>query len=251
MKKLLLLGCLILLTACQPATATQPPALSFFPTETPLPTPVPATATPEPTSTPEPSPTPFPRFFTNEFDSSLAGWVILQAGNEAVPNINTENSRLVLQMDSPHTWLYALYGAEDYADVRVDISFENRAGSPSSAGLICRYSEEKGWLEFNISNDGNYSVLYGTWLDTGIADYLPIVSGQSEYIKLDNSPQEIGMTCQDTTLLLYINGKLFRSVDVSRFEVLEGKVGITASSFENTPVITAFDQVTVSEPATP
>lgn len=250
MKKLLI-GCLLLLTACQPATATQPQAPSFFPTETPLPTPIPASATPEPTFTPEPSPTPLPRFFTNEFDSSLAGWVILQAGNDAVPNINTGNNHLVLQMDSPHTWLYVLYGAEDYTDVRVDTSFENRAGSPSSAGLICRYSEEKGWIEFNISNDGAYNVLYGTWLDTGIADYLPIVSGQSEYIKLDNSLQEIGMTCQDTTLLLYINGKLFRNVDVSRYETLEGKVGIAAASFEDIPVINAFDKVTVSEPVTP
>ena len=248
MKKLLI-GCLLLLTACQSATPT--PAPSFFPTETPLPTPIPATATPEPTFTPEPTSTPLPRFFTNEFDSSLAGWVILQAGNDAVPNINTGNSTLILQMDSPHTWLYVLYGAEDYTDVRVDASFENRAGSQSSAGLICRYSEEKGWIEFNISNDGAYNVLYGTWLDTGIADYLPIVSGQSEYIKLDNSLQEIGMTCQDTTLLLYINGKLFRNVDVSRYETLEGKVGIAAASFEDIPVINAFDKVTVSEPVTP
>ena len=248
MKKLLI-GCLLLLTACQSATPT--PAPSFFPTETPLPTPIPATATLEPTFTPEPTSTPLPRFFTNEFDSSLAGWVILQAGNDAVPNINTGNSSLILQMDSPHTWLYVLYGAEDYTDVRVDASFENRAGSPSSAGLICRYSEEKGWIEFNISNDGAYNVLYGTWLDTGIADYLPIVSGQSEYIKLDNSLQEIGMTCQDTTLLLYINGKLFRNVDVSRYETLEGKVGIAAASFEDIPVINAFDKVTVSEPVTP
>jgi len=250
MKKLLLTGCLILLIACQPATASQTPAPSFFPTETPLPpTPIPATVTPEPTFTPEPSPTPLPRFFTNEFDSSLAGWVILQGGNDAVPNISTDNSQLLLQMDSPHTWLYVLYGAADYTDVRVDTVFEPRAGMPSFAGLICRYSEEKGWIEFNISNDGNYTVLYGTWLDTGVADYLPVVSGQSEYIKLDNSSQELGMTCKGTVLELYINGKIFRNVDVSRFEVVEGKVGVTVSSFENIPVTTAFDRVTVSEPA--
>ena len=250
MKKLFLIGCLILLTACQTATPT--PAPSFFPTETSLPpTPIPDTATPEPTFTPEPSPTPLPRFFTNEFDSSLAGWVILQAGNEATPNINSGDGHLTLQMDSPHTWVYALYGAEDYADVRVDASFEFRQGDQSSVGLICRYSEEKGWIEFNVSNDGTYNILYGTWLDTGIADYLPVASGPSEYIKLDNSPQEIGLTCQGTTLFLYINGKLFRNMDISRFEVVAGKVGLTVASFENTPVITAFDKVTVSEPVAP
>jgi hypothetical protein len=38
-------------------------------------------------------------------------------------------------------------------------------------------------------------------------------------------------------------------MDVSRFEVVPGKVGFTVASFENTPVITAFDKVTVNEPA--
>ena len=249
MKKLLI-GFLILITsACQPASPT--PSPSLFPTSTPPPTPIPATASPEPSPTPAPSPTPFPRFFTDEFNSSLAGWVILQAGNDAVPNIAAADSRLTLQMDLPHTWTYALYGAQDYTDVQVDTAFEFRAGADSSAGLICRYSEEKGWIEFNITSDGNYNVLYGTWLDTGIASYLPVVDGQSEYIRLDNSPQQIGLTCTGSTLFLYINGKLFRNVDVSRFEAVEGKVGIAAASFENVPAVTSFDQVAVSEPPIP
>src|SRR6266545_2976567 len=93
MKKLLI-GCLILITACQQATPT--PVAPLFPTETPPPTPIPITDTPAPTPTLEPSPTSFPQFFTNEFDSSLAGWAILQAGNDSAPNVNTENSRLLV-----------------------------------------------------------------------------------------------------------------------------------------------------------
>ena len=58
---------------------------------------------------------------------SLAGWVILQAGNDAVPDIKTENSRLILQMDSPYTWVYALYGAQDYDNIRIDTKFVNQA----------------------------------------------------------------------------------------------------------------------------
>lgn len=247
MKKLLL-GCLILLAACQPATATQTPEPSFFPTSTPPPTPVPATNTPEPTPTLEPSPTPLPRFFTSQFDSSLAGWVILQAGNDSVPNINNDNGDLVMQMDSPYTWVYALYGPEDYADVRIEAQFENRAGSPSAIGLVCRYSDEAGWLEYNISTDGTYNVLYGSWLSVGIADYLPVISGSSKEIGPSGSAQKIGMTCSGNTLQLYINGTLVRSVDVTRYDLAEGKIGLTASSFENTPVIAAFDWVTVGEP---
>src|SRR5262245_7025031 len=116
MKKIII-GCLFILTACQ-ATATSTPVAPLFPTATLAPTSIPVTDTPAPTSTLELTSTPLPRFFTNEFDSSLAGWVILQAGNDAVPNIKTESSNLILQMDLPYTWVYVLYGAQDYDSVR-------------------------------------------------------------------------------------------------------------------------------------
>lgn len=246
MKKILLIGCLILITACQTETPTPKP--SSFPTATLPPTPVSVTNTPEPTPTLEPTPTPLPRFFTQEFDSSFAGWVILQAGKETIPNIAIENGTLRFQMDSPYAWLYALYGAEDYADVHVETEFVNSALSPASIGLVCRYSETDGWFEFNVSTDKTYSVLYGRWLDTGIADYLPIMGGSSKEIGQSGETQHIGLTCSGTTLYLRINGNIVRSVDVSSYELAEGRVGLTASSFENIPVIAVFKRVTVSEP---
>jgi hypothetical protein len=245
MKKLLI-GCLLLLTACQSATPT--PSASLFPTETPLPTPVPVTDTPAPTPTLEPTPTPFPLFFTNEFDSSITGWVILQAGNDSVPNIKNENSKLILEMDSPYTWVYGLYGAQDYTDVRVDTKFVNNALSPASIGLVCHYSETDGWFEYNVTTDGTYTVLYGKWLSNGIADYLPVIDGSSNAIQQSGLDQQIGLICTDTTLTLLIDETLIRNVDVSRFELMSGKVGVTASSFENTPVIASFDWVKVSAP---
>ncbi|MEP7134374.1 MAG: hypothetical protein ABI904_05530 [Chloroflexota bacterium] len=246
MKKLLLFGFLIFTSACQTATPTLAPSL--FPTSTPPPTPISVTVSPEPSPTFEPSPTPFPRLFTEDFNSSLTGWVILQAGNDAVPNIKTEGSNLILQMDFPYTWLYALYGAQDYANTRIDAQFTSRALTPSAAGLICRYSDDGGWFEYNISTDGTYNVLYGKWLSTGIADYLPIMDGTSNEIQPTGTTQKIGLTCSDTTLWLYINDKLIRKVDVSRYVLTAGKVGLAASSFENTPVVIGFDSVTLSEP---
>jgi hypothetical protein len=246
MKKLLI-GCIILITACQPA-ATSTPVAPLFPTATPTPTLIPVTDTLAPTATLEPTPTPLPRLFTNEFDTSLAGWVILQAGSDAVPNIKTENSNLILQMDSPYTWVYAVYGAEDYDNIRVDAKFVNNALSPASIGLICRYSETDGWLEYNILTDGTYNVLYGKWLSSGIADYLPILSASSNAIQPSGTPQEIGLICSDTTLSLFVDQTLIRRVDVTSYKLATGKVGIAASSFENTPVIAAFDWVKVSEP---
>jgi hypothetical protein len=245
MKKLLL-GCLLLITACQSATPTS--VAPLFPTATLPPSPIPATASPEPSPTLEASPTPFPRFFTHEFDSSLAGWVILQAGNDAVPNITTENSRLLIQMDAPYIWVYALYGAQDYEDVRVETKFVNNALSPASMGLICHYSETDGWFEYNVSTDGTYNVLFGKWLTSGIVDYLPILDGSSNEIQQSGTEQQIGLVCSEATLALYINEKLIRNVEVSRYELAGGKVGVTASSFENTPVIASFDWVNISEP---
>jgi len=246
MKKLLLLGFLLLPSACQPATSTPAPLL--FPTSTLQPTPIPATASHQPSSTPAPSSTPFPRFFIEQFDSSLAGWVILQAGNDSVPNVKSEKSNLSLQMDSPYTWLYALYGAQDYSNIHIDAQFTNRALTPSSAGLMCRYSDADGWFEYNVSTDGTYNVLYGRWLSVGIAEYLPISDGTSNKIQPSGSTQTVGLTCSDSTLWLYINDTLIRKVDVSRYEPTEGKIGLAASSFENTPIVIGFDSVTLSEP---
>ena len=247
MKKLLLIG-FIFLAACQPATPTS--IASPFPTAT-IPasqTPIPDTVTPAPTPTIEVTSTPLPRLFTNEFDSALEGWTILQTGNDAAPIIKTENSNLILQMDSPFVWAYTIYDAQDYDNIRMDARFTNQAGSPASIGLICRYSETDGWLEYNVSTDGTYNVLYGQWLANGIADYLPVLSGSSNAIQPSGASQEIGLLCSGTTLSLFIDQTLIRSVDVSRFQLARGKIGVTASSFENTPVIAAFDWVKVSEP---
>lgn len=252
MKKLLLIGCLVFITSCQTATST--PEASLFPTETippSSPTPIPASQTPEPTPTLEPTPTPLPRLFTNQFDASLAGWVILQAGNDAIPNIAAENGALRLQMDSPYTWLYALYSPFDYSDIYIETEFINSALSPASAGLICRYSETDGWLEYNVSTDGAYNVLYGQWLDTGIADYLPIIDGVYQNVDQSGATQQIGLTCSGSTLRLHINDIIVRSVDVSSYQLSSGKVGLTASSYENTPVVVVFNSVTVSESPSP
>ncbi len=249
-KQILLLGLLLLTSACQTATETSTSLPPLFPTETSpaSSTPIPVTVTPQSTPTLEPTPTPLPRLFTNEFDSSLAGWVILQGGSDSVPNVKTENSDLILQLDSPYTWLYVLYGAQDYEDVHIETQFVTRSGSPAFIGLICRYSETDGWLEYNVSTDGMYTVLYGKWLANEVADYVPILSGSSSEIQPIGASQQIGLTCSDTILSLYVNQNLIRRVDVSSYELGEGKLGITASSFENVPAVTAFDWVKVSEP---
>lgn len=245
MKKLII-GLLLIMTACQSATPT--PVATLPPTETPTPSPIPPTDTPEPTSTPEPTVTPYPMFFTDEFDASSAAWTMLQAGSEATPNMTVEGSRLLIQTDSPYTWIYSLYSPQEYGDVRIDTKFVNNALSPASAGLICRYSDTDGWLEYNVTSDGTYNLLYGQWLSSGVADYLPVVNGSSSAIPQSGMELQIGLICTGTTATLLINDTVIRNADVSRFELASGKVGLAASSYENTPVIVSFDSFKVGEP---
>jgi len=248
MKKLLATGLLLLTAACQTATPTPTPSLPPTATATLLPSPLPATSTPEPTFTPAPFPTPFPRFFTQEFDSPLTGWDILQAGSETSPNVNVEGGALRLQMDIPYAWLYAIYSAEEYADVYIEAEYVNSALTPAAAGLVCRYTQTDGWLEYNVLTDGTYNVLYGKWLDSGIADYTPILDGTTTAIKQSGDIQQIALTCSGTTLYLYLNGNIIRSVNVEGYNLPPGKAGLTAASFENAPVIAVFNWVTIREP---
>jgi hypothetical protein len=235
MKKLFFLGCLILTIACQGAATTTPsrePISSSQP-----PTTVPATEIS----------TPGPKYFTEEFNTSLNAWSFFQTGGEANPSASLENGKLRLDISSPQTWYYLVYNPYEYKNITISTKL---TGTPSgSMGLICRYSESKGWYEFNVSSDGSYTVLLGKWLAQGIAKYTPIASdtiGQPQAGGLD---YEITMTCQDNNLFLYVNEKLLRKLDVTHYALTEGRIGINTSSFTETPMTASFDWVKVSAPS--
>jgi hypothetical protein len=245
MKKIFLIGCLTLLTACNlgVSTATAPIPSLQAPTQTP-----PLLATPTQTVTPAPTltPTPVPLFFTEEFNTDMSAWTSFTTGGEIPPSIEITNDQLRVSLQSPNTWYYAIHNAHDYEDVFVTTKF---TGSPTgSAGLICRYTDE-GWIEYNIASDGTYNLLIGSWVAEGIAQYRPILNDTVEYIKPGTFEYEAGLTCQGNFVSLHVNGKLFRKFDISPyFEATSGKVGINASSFDDAPANIQFDSFQVSEP---
>jgi hypothetical protein len=244
MKKLFLIGCLILTSACQ-ATPPAPQAES-----TPLvtiPTPV-QFASPTPTLSPPSMFTaaPVPLYFTAEFNADMSAWTTFQTGGAQSPVTALENDSLHITLASPNTWYYAVHNAHEYSSVFVSAKF---SGSPSgSAGVICNYSEANGWYEFNLASDGTYNILFGQWLSAEIAQYQPILRDRTEYLQVGNLNYEIGLTCANNTLFLYINGKLFRKIDVTRYGLTSGKIGVAAASFDETPMNAIFDWVKVSPP---
>jgi hypothetical protein len=200
------------------------------------------TFTPAPTLTP----TPVPLFFTEEFNTDLGAWTSFQTGGAEAPTVHLENDFLRIDLSSPDTWYYAIHNAHVYSDVFISAKF---LGTPSgSLGVICDYSESNGWYEFNLASDGTYSVLFGQWLAQGIAQYSPIATDTIEYLRSGNLDYEIGLTCQENILFLYINGKLFRKLDVAHYGLTEGRIGISVSSFDEAPMIATFDWVKVDKP---
>ncbi|MBC7877660.1 MAG: hypothetical protein H7Y59_10875 [Anaerolineales bacterium] len=241
MKKLLI-GWLILITACQSASSTPIPE---SPTATIQPPPETATATTTRSATPSPTLTltPVPKYFTEEFNSDMSAWVSFQTAGETTPTATIENDMLRVDISSRDTWYYAIHNSNEYKNVSISAKFN---GAPSgSAGVICNYSES-GWYEFNLASDGTYSILLGQSLADGIAKYIPITTDAASYLQAGNLSYEIGLACQENFLLLYINGTLIRNIDVSNYGLPDGKIGITASSFTE-PMTAYFEWIKVSE----
>lgn len=240
MKKLiLLLGSLTLMAACQVAAAK--PVSVSTPTTTLRPTPVSATTTP----TDAPPPTPPPLYFTEEFDTASTFWEFFQTGGTNTPLTTFENGTLRIDISAPHTWYLGIHNAHTYSNIL--ITAKSSVTPTGSIGLICRYDVSKGWFEFNVASDGTYSVLFGQWLAPDIAQYKPIATDSIRHFDAGNLDYEIGLSCQDNSLLLYVNGELLRKRDIEGFELNEGNIGITAASFQETPMTAIFEWVKVDE----
>jgi hypothetical protein len=240
MKKLLI-GCLILLTACQSVSST--PTAEPSPTATLQPPTETATATTTFTPAPTFTSTPVPMYFTDEFNTDMNSWVSFQTSGDAAPTVALANDTLQVGISSPDTWYYAVHDPHKYQNVFISAKFT--VAPSGSAGLICNYSES-GWYEFNVASDGSYSILLGQMLSDGIAQYTPIANDFSSYLQAGNLSYEIGLACQENVLLLYVDGTLIRNKDVANYGLPEGKVGITAASFDGIPMTASFEWVKVS-----
>jgi hypothetical protein len=204
-------------------------------------TPSPAPVTPSVTATPA------PRSFTEEFNSNAPEWNLLQIDNgQLIPGPSTRDGFLVFDLAAANQWVYALYEPQDYGDVVIETQIQSRTAGDGAAGIVCRYDENRGWYELNIFADQTYVLLFGQWLAAGVARYTPLYRGESEKIQTDDN--ELGLSCEGNVLTPFINGAPMRKWTEQKFALHSGKVGLSASSFQDAPFVIAFDWVKVSEP---
>jgi len=231
-----------------PTAAYVPPAQN--------PTPVPPTAAP-PTELPTEPPTVAPppteasqQFFTEEFDNGAESWKpFVTHGELSQLDMTTVDGKLSFDLKDKQLWTYALYTPQNYTDVRVDVSVDNRGDNENNISLICRYDQEKGWYEFSAANNGLYWIYFGKWDSNGTtASYSVIADGGSNRIKQGLAINTYAMTCKGNTITVFINDKETRRVNDTSHGLRDGQIGIGVSSFTRLPIEVEFDWVKISEP---
>jgi hypothetical protein len=262
----LILFASILFSSCGPGqlfgpTNTPVPTNTPIPTNTTIPTNTPAPPTATATNTPiPPTPTPeFEQYYTEEFEKDLKYWpnfIVSESGyggaviaKEPTDEIKLSAEDGFFKFDIEKTWqyVYSTYDPFEYEDVRLDVSAENLGTNNNSISLVCRYTKDSGWYEFNMANSGVLSILYAKVRpEDGYVSYTLIAEGGSNKIKQGMDVNEYSAICKDDTLTLYVNGNLTKETKDNR--LTSGKVGISVSSFPSLPVKVNFDWVKISQP---
>lgn len=223
---------------------------SSTPTQAPVvvqPTNPPAVQPTNPPPPPEPTQEEAPAFFTEQFDVTGApNWsYFLMNGNENQMNLSTENGKLVFDLQGTNLWVYVTYEPWIYTDVQIETQSTNLGLNNNNVSLICRYTPERGWYEFNIANNGLYSILV---YDQVNQRYETLFNGGSNAIKQGRDTNVYTGICEGNTLTLYINGQFVRSVEDKRFNLTEGQVGVSVSSFDVTPILVHIEYFDIREP---
>jgi hypothetical protein len=240
MKKIIFIGLLLLTSACGASTPTSAsdPATATTVLTTPKTDPSATADLPTETATPEPP----ALYFTDEFDAASTYWNFFQLGGTQFPALIPQNGVLRIDISATDTWLIGIHTAHTYSNVF--IRAKTTLAPSGSAGLICRYSKENGWYEFNLASNGDYSILLGEWLSSGVSKYTPIFSGTTDHFT-ENASNELGLFCNDNFLSLYVNNRLVHNMDVTNYGLAEGEIGITTSSFTELPMSAQFEWVRV------
>ena len=183
---------------------------------------------------------------TEEFDGDISWWSwFLTNGDENQFDIYQDNGRITFEMYDTNIWAYLTYDEYIYEDVEVHTLVENRGMNTNSISLMCRYDENLGWYEFNIGSNGLYDILrFDGDLSTG--DYTLLTSGGSNNIRTGKEVNEYAIQCVGNEMSLWINGVYTNSVTDRTFK--EGLIGISASSYDVTPIIVDFDYVDIVYP---
>jgi hypothetical protein len=160
-------------------------------------------------------------------------------------DLYTEDGYLVFDLHGENQWVYVLYDEYLYSDVRLDVLAENRGKNTNNVSLICNYSDDEGWYEFNISNGGIYNIYVYSEIEN---NYIRLANGGSTHVNTGRSENIYTAICQGNQLALYVNSFLEREVTDNTYNLSEGQVGVSVSSFDVLPILVNIDYISIDIP---
>ncbi len=140
-----------------------------------------------------------------------------------------------------------MWGVANRAFVNTDIEvvatqIEGPANDNNDYGVVCRLQSDDDGYYLLISGDGFYSILKR---DDG--EFVELVSwSESRAIQQGNTTNLIRVVCNGPDLALYANGELLGQAKDSTFS--EGRLALTATSYEDVATRVHFDNLIVREP---
>jgi hypothetical protein len=178
--------------------------------------------------------------------SGYGGAVIAKEPSDKIV-LKAEDGFFKFDIEKTWQWVYSTYDPFDYEDVRIDARIENQGTNNNNISLVCHYTKDSGWYEFNVANSGLYSILYAKVRpEDGYVNYALIAEGGSNKIKQGLDVNEYRAICKGDTLTLYINDNLTKEAKDTK--LTSGKIGISVSSFPSLPVKVNFDWIKIGQP---
>ena len=187
-------------------------------------------------------------YFIETFTEGLGNWSYFIMNStpelERKAEVYGDDRGLRVKLDGYNIWYYLLYDPFTYGDVRIDTEVQNGGVPSNSVSLVCRYDDDLGWYEFNISSDGTYNILY---YDAVIyKGYKLLADGASKNINLGRDSNTYTIICEGRELSLYTNNVHVKTVEHK--DLTRGLVGIGLNSYESYPVIMTIPWFEISQP---
>ena len=231
-------------TVVQRPQDTEPPVTEPIITQEPLLTPTERPMPTEEVVVTEEVVNEAPAFFTEDFNGDMDNWsYFLMSGSEMDMDLYADDDSLVFDLRGANQWVYTIYDPYYYSDVMIEVLAENKGKNTNNVSLICNYSDEYGWYEFNITNGGMYDILVYDEID---GEYVTLTSGGSVHVKTGRNTNIYTAVCQGNQLALYINGYLEKENYDNIYNLKEGQVGVSVSSFDVLPILVEIDYFDIS-----
>jgi hypothetical protein len=187
-------------------------------------------------------------FYVEEFDGDLSNFTYdvlnFGSGSSDDATIDAVDGALKFNNNGQDLYTYVYYEPYTYTDVRIDMEAENLATNDNSITLVCRYNPDLGWYEYNIDNDGEWTLFY---YDNVVAQkYVKLYDGGSTAIHMGRDTNTYTMICQGQEISLYINGVFTHTFEHK--DLKEGQIAFGVSSYDSYPVKVNINWLEISQP---